>query len=163
MFCLCFKTHGSLTMFRFLITCHFVARYTCIKSIMLLHPGLPQHLQPAVSSKSGAKTAPMSFMRSSWSITPTRVFKRDFLFPFLGIKVRCAGGNGGKDENKSVFVIEGIFPSSPLAEQGAAEGASRRVACDARCKAFDIRIQGDTLTMISAASCEILFEGDENA
>jgi hypothetical protein len=96
---------------------------------MLLHPGLPQHLQTSqISNKSGPKASLLPFHRSRWSILPTRVYKQDFLFPLIGIKVKSSsgggsGGGGGHDEKKNgQFYIQEIFPSSPLVEHGAAEG-----------------------------------------
>jgi hypothetical protein len=95
-------------------------------SIMLLYPGLPEHLQPSRSSRQATQSS-LPFARSCWSILPTRVFKRDMWFPLLGIRgTRSSSGSGSADEKKnSQFVIYEMFSSSPLIEHGAAEGDAR--------------------------------------
>jgi hypothetical protein len=94
-------------------------------SIMLPQPGLPLHLQAGAASKQSAH-ASLPFSRSCWSILPTRVFKTDFVFPFLGVRGRSGGAasHGGTEEKKAAgqFVVQEVFASSPLIEHGVAAG-----------------------------------------
>ena len=100
---------------------------------MLPYPGLPQHLQVSIAPKQSSR-GNMPFFRSCWSIVPTRVFKRDFVLPFLGVRVKSTSsrskGGAGDDKKGGQFVIQEIFASSPLLEHSAAEGWAPRSMCD---------------------------------
>lgn len=147
-------------------------------SIMLPYPGLPQHFQVAIAPKQSNRSA-MPFFRSCWSITPARVFKRDHVLPFLGVRLkstpsRSSGGVAsehlGDDKKGAQFVVHEVFASSPLLEHGVAEGWVPCVMCELMaCLSPETHLSlslppGDVVALIASPSlsAEVLLDGDDS-